>query len=156
KTIHNWADRGKIRSWRTEGRHLRFRRLDVVDFLRQYEFALPDGLRESRPRVVAIDGDAGGLEATQRALGRRFGVIGCDQVVARRVAMAGLEPDVAILGEVAPLGAAAIATRLREVPETRHVRVVTLGASPAAGLPWAPRGEAAKLRHLMERLTGLE
>jgi len=35
KTIHNWADRGEIRHFRTPGRHLRFRRVDVLDFLRK-------------------------------------------------------------------------------------------------------------------------
>src|SRR5207237_3914063 len=38
KTIHNWADRGEIRHFRTPGRHLRFRRVDVLDFLRKYGY----------------------------------------------------------------------------------------------------------------------
>ena len=33
KTIHNWADRGKIEHFRTPGRHLRFHQSDVDAFL---------------------------------------------------------------------------------------------------------------------------
>jgi excisionase family DNA binding protein len=36
KTVHHWADRGKVAHHRTEGRHLRFRRNDVVRFPRAH------------------------------------------------------------------------------------------------------------------------
>jgi excisionase family DNA binding protein len=164
KTIHNWADRGKIRGWRTTGRHLRFRRLDVVDFLRAYGFPIPDAMRESRPRIVAVDADPEGLGWMRRALARRFEVSGFEHVVDALVALAGADPDVALLGDVAPLDARAVATRLREVEATRHVRIVTLAAggggaggrvaeSPA---PSVARGDTAKLREVMERVTGLD
>ena len=42
KTIHNWADKGEIRHFRTPGRHLRFRRLDVIDFLRKFGYPIPE------------------------------------------------------------------------------------------------------------------
>jgi excisionase family DNA binding protein len=53
KTIHNWADKGEIRHFRTPGRHLRFRRLDVLDFLRKYGYPIPDVLRMGKPKVAA-------------------------------------------------------------------------------------------------------
>ena len=74
KTVHNWANRGKIQGVRTEGRHLRFRHLDIVAFLRAYSFGLPEALRQARPRVVVVDSDARTLDALQRALARRFEV----------------------------------------------------------------------------------
>ncbi len=103
KTIHNWADRGKIRGWRTRGRHLRFRRLDVVDFLRAYGFPIPDALREGRPRVVAVDADRDGLGWVRRALTRRFEVTAFEHVVDGLVALAEADPDVALLGDVSPM-----------------------------------------------------
>src|SRR5882757_8137614 len=45
KTIHNWADKGEVRHFRTPGRHLRFRRADVIEFLRKYGYPVPDSLR---------------------------------------------------------------------------------------------------------------
>ena len=162
KTIHNWADRGKIRGWRTSGRHLRFRRLDVVDFLRAYEFAIPGALRESRPRVVAVDADRDGLGWMRRVLTRRFEVTAFEHVVDGLVALTQTDPDVALLGDVSPLDAQAVATRLRGVEATHHVRVVTLGP-PVSGLSTTTasgsvvaRGDTAKLREVMERVTGID
>lgn len=51
KTVHHWADRGKIAHFRTEGRHLRFRRNDVIRFLRAHEYPLPAALTRVRPTV---------------------------------------------------------------------------------------------------------
>jgi excisionase family DNA binding protein len=162
KTIHNWADRGKIRGWRTSGRHLRFRRLDVVDFLRAYGFVIPDVLRESRPRVVAVDADRDGLGWMRRVLTRRFDVTAFEHVVDGLVALVETDPDVALLGDVSPLEAQAVATRLRGVAATHHVRVVTLGP-PVSGLAATTangsvvaRGDTASLRQVMERVTGLD
>jgi excisionase family DNA binding protein len=154
KTIHNWADRGKIRGWRTSGRHLRFRRLDVVDFLRAYGFPIPAALRESRPRVFAVDADRDGLGWMRRALARRFEITAFEHVVDGLVALADADPDVALLGDVSPMDAKAVAARLREVEATHHVRVVTLGT---AGTPdVVARGDTAKLREVMQRVTGLD
>ena len=72
KTIHNWADKGEIRHFRTPGRHLRFRRLDVLDFLRKYGYPIPEVLRMGKPKVVAVDSDPNVLAALRRALSRRF------------------------------------------------------------------------------------
>ena len=60
KTIHNWADRGQIPHFRTPGRHLRFRRPHVLDFLRKYGCPIPEELESERPRVaLLVDGLAG-------------------------------------------------------------------------------------------------
>src|SRR5437016_13880731 len=72
KTIHNWADKGEIPHFRTPGRHLRFRRLDVLDFLRKYGYAIPEALRQNKPRVVIVDADSTASSTLKRALGRRF------------------------------------------------------------------------------------
>jgi excisionase family DNA binding protein len=154
KTIHNWADRGKIRGWRTTGRHLRFRRLDVVDFLRAYGFPIPAAIREIRPRVVAVDANRDGLVWMRRALARRFEIRGFEHVVDGLVALAEADPDVALLGDVGPMDAQAVAARLREVEATRHVRIVTLGPAGAPGT--VARGDTATLREVLERVTGLD
>lgn len=52
KTIHHWADRGRITHHRTEGRHLRFRRNDVVRFLRAHAYPIPEELAAVRPQVA--------------------------------------------------------------------------------------------------------
>src|SRR5690242_21092939 len=72
KTIHNWADKGEIRHFRTPGRHLRFHRGDVVEFLRKYGYPVPAILRAGKPKIVIVDDDPHVLASIRRALGRRF------------------------------------------------------------------------------------
>lgn len=68
KTIHNWVNRGEIKFFRTPGRHLRFRRQDILDFLVKYGYPVPDGFGPARPRVVIIDSDEGNLRGLKRSL----------------------------------------------------------------------------------------
>jgi excisionase family DNA binding protein len=68
KTIHNWVNRGEIRFFRTPGRHLRFRRQDIMDFLIKYGYPVPDGFAPNRPLVVIIDSDEGKLRGLKRSL----------------------------------------------------------------------------------------
>jgi excisionase family DNA binding protein len=140
KTIHNWANKGKIPGTRTTGRHLRFRPLDVVDFLRAYEFGLPDALRSIRLRVLVIDADLEALAAARRVLGRRFDLTAAAHVVDGLLAAASYLPDVLVAGDVSPLDAVTLARRLAALPATRHVRVV-------------PRGDVARLRDTLEHMT---
>jgi excisionase family DNA binding protein len=140
KTIHNWVNKGKIPCWRTEGRHLRFRPLDVIDFLRAYEIGLPDSLRHARLLAVLVDSDVQALAAARRALSRRFDVVVCAHVVDALLAVGTLLPDVLVAGDVSPLDVVTIAARLRHVESTRHVRVL-------------PLGDPQRLRETLEGLT---
>jgi hypothetical protein len=156
KTIHNWANRGKIPCWRTPGRHLRFRRLDIVDFLRAYGFGLPEVLLEARPDVVVIDENPEVLAWTRRALSRRFDLVTFDSVVEGLLVLAASDPEVLVLGDVSPLEAGAIVARLGASEATKHVRVVTLGVQAKGAAAWASTNDVAGLRGAMERVTGVE
>ena len=78
KTVHHWADRGKVPHFRTDGRHLRFRRNDVVRFLRAHGYPLPDALVRARPTVALalgaslLEGASLSLEDLAKRLGSRF------------------------------------------------------------------------------------
>jgi excisionase family DNA binding protein len=156
KTIHNWANRGKIPCCRTPGRHLRFRRLDVVDFLRAYRFAFPEALRQGRPRVAMIEGDPIALAAMQRVLARRFDVAAFDQVIDGLVELAATDPDVLVLGDVSPLELGAITARLCVSEAMRHVRIVTVGGHAPGAAAWAPPGDFTTLRETLETLAGVD
>src|SRR5438094_443805 len=97
KTIHNWADRGEVRHFRTPGRHLRFRRSDVVEFLRKYGYPVPESLRAGKPKIVVIDDDPHVLAAIRRALGRRFDVSTFQDAFDALVAIGRLEPDAIVV-----------------------------------------------------------
>ena len=127
KTIHNWVNKGKIPFRRTTGRHLRFRPLDVVDFLRAYEIGLPDALRNVRLHAVVVHADVETLAAVCRPLSRRYDIALCSHVVDALLAVASNLPDVLVVGDVSPLDIRTIAARLHENEATSHVRVVPLG-----------------------------
>src|ERR1041384_8080653 len=97
KTIHNWADRGEIRHFRTPGRHLRFRRVDVLDFLRKYGYPVPEALKLGRPRVLVVDEDAAMLEGVERALSTRYDVQTFSEPVDALIAIGSETPDVVVL-----------------------------------------------------------
>jgi len=156
KTIHNWANRGKIACWRTPGRHLRFRRIDVIDFLRDYGFLIPESLRQARPRILAVEADAQGLGAMERALSKRFEVLAHEHVVNALIVLAAADADVLVLGDVSPLDAGAVAAGVRASETTRHLRIVTVGNEASGAAAWLPRGEVGALREALERVTGLE
>jgi excisionase family DNA binding protein len=80
KTVHHWAERGKIAHFRTEGRHLRFHRNDVVRFLRTHRFPLPEALVRARPKIAVALGTCSfeavglSLEEFGKRLGSRFSI----------------------------------------------------------------------------------
>ena len=100
KTIHNWADRGEIRHFRTPGRHLRFRRVDVLDFLRKYGYPVPDVLNQGRPVIHVIDDDRASLEAIMAALGTGFDVQGIVEPVDALIAIGRKQPAGIVLDRV--------------------------------------------------------
>jgi excisionase family DNA binding protein len=125
KTIHNWADRAEIRHFRTPGRHLRFRRVDVVDFLRKYGYPIPEVLRQGRTRVHVIDDDVSTLDALTRALGQRFEMRTFAELVDALIAVGSDTPDVIVL-DVGSSRIEGLATiqRLRALEGTQQVRIV--------------------------------
>lgn len=72
KTIHNWVNRGEIKSFRTPGRHLRFRRQDVLDFLTRFGYPVPEGFSPARKRIVVLDQQESVSKPLKRALSRDF------------------------------------------------------------------------------------
>jgi len=54
KTIHNWANKGKLPHFRTPGRHLRFHPAAVLDFLTAQGFAVPSSvIAAAQPSTAA-------------------------------------------------------------------------------------------------------
>jgi excisionase family DNA binding protein len=165
KTIHNWADKGEIRHFRTPGRHLRFRRLDVLDFLRKYGYPIPDELRAGKPKVVAIDDDPNVLAGIRRALSRRFDVTTFQDPFDALVAIGNLQPDAMVIDvEMPGLDGVRCLERLKVIDATSHIRCVVYSsqtdqkraATDAGAAEFVLKGDTAGLREVLERLTGLE
>src|SRR4051794_29614892 len=164
KTIHNWADKGEIRHFRTPGRHLRFRRLDVLDFLRKYGYPIPELLRVGKPKVVAVDNDPNVLASVRRTLGRRFDVTTFQDPFDALVAVGTLQPDAMVLDlDMTGLDGLRCIERLKAIDSTSHIRTVVYSeltdkkraALEAGASEFVPKGDVAVLRESLERVTGL-
>ena len=163
KTIHNWAGKQKIIHHRTPGRHLRFRRLDVVDFLHAYDYPVPASLVVARPRVCIVDSDAHALAAARRVLARKFEVVSFADPMEALVWLATLEADVVVLDDLPWLQAAACIQRLRGIELTRHLRFVVFSARAerrdaamrAGASAFVSKDEPPRLREALERVCGL-
>ena len=66
KTIHNWVHQGHLYARRTEGRHLRFERVEVVRFLRRFGHEVPALLGRAVPRVLMSDTGASPRDRGER------------------------------------------------------------------------------------------
>ncbi len=165
KTIHNWADRGEVRHFRTPGRHLRFRRVDVLDFLRKYGYPVPEVLRQGKPNVHVVDEDPAQLDAVKKALAQRFEVTGFGDPVDALIAIGSEAPEVVVLdvGGTKIDGLSCI-TRLKAAEATRHVRVVVYSAREdkkpkaleAGASAFVQRPDLAKLTETIDALMGGE
>lgn len=97
KTIHNWVNRGEIKSFRTPGRHLRFRRQDILDFLTRFGYPIPEGFSPSRKRVVLCDASDAARRTLKRALSRDFEVEAFADHVDALLAVGKQKPDLLVL-----------------------------------------------------------
>ncbi len=159
KTVHHWADRGKIAHHRTEGRHLRFRRNDVVRFLRAHGYPLPATLTRARPvaaiaLAVAPDGSPLTIDELAKRIAARFSTRRFASAVNALAHLATDQPDVLVLAAGDPtFSAAHAAMALKSDPTTSWIAVAVLGgdydaalAARSAGADVAlPAVEAARL-----------
>jgi len=125
KTIHNWADRGQIPHFRTPGRHLRFRRPHVLDFLRKYGYPIPHELHAERPRVALLVDGIHAKEKVLSSLRAAFDVVDYPEPLAGLVQMGEQPPDAVVLAaRIGDLSGAEIIGALKRGEHTRHVRAV--------------------------------
>lgn len=54
KTVHMWAEKGKIETFRTPGHHIRVTHSALVSFLTKYGYPLPEELRGDLTGVPAV------------------------------------------------------------------------------------------------------
>lgn len=164
KTIHNWADRGEIRHFRTPGRHLRFRRIDVLDFLRKYGYPIPESLAQGKPRMHVIDEDQQSLASITRALSGRFELTVFSDPVDALVDIGTKPPDLLVVDLAGTrLDALQCIARLKVIETTRHMRIVVYSANAdgkrraleAGASAFVSKPDVQKLGETLDSLMGL-
>lgn len=165
KTIHNWAEKGEIKHFRTPGRHLRFRRGDVVDFLRKWGYPMPTGLRGEKPRVVVLDEDASALSGIRRALAKEFDVLTFQEAVDALLSVGATPPDLFVVdvGSKTLDGVRCI-ERIRGAAASSSVRCVAWGAREeardaalrAGALGFVKKGDTLALRDTLAQAVAAD
>ena len=150
KTIHNWVDRGRIPHFRTPGRHLRFRAVDVAEFLRAWGYTVPRELARAMARTVLLVGSKEAFTAAQRALGDGV-TVRHDKLPIDALIHAGADPADAFVFDVRSLSAevevsSVIEAIHRGCPQAVMVAIADEGADLPAFVARVARGDAAGLR----------
>ena len=161
KTVHHWAERGKVPHFRTDGRHLRFRRNDVVRFLRAHGYPLPEALVRARPTVAlalastVLDGSALSLDELAKRLGSRFSVRRHASGVSAVAHLVAESPDVLVVGWSDPtIGFPSAITALKADPATSWIAIATVGTDGSQLDPDDPRPDIMLTPEDIARLPG--
>ncbi len=152
KTIHNWADSAKIPHHRTAGRHLRFRHVHVVAFLRRHGYPLHADVASASPSIflAAPAGEApldeASLKDAARKLSARFFVRRFATAVEAIAHLVAAEPDAIVLSAGDPTwsGVRAVGA-LRANVETAWPVVVVLTDGADAALAASMREAGADI-----------
>lgn len=173
KTIHNWADKGKIKHFRTPGRHLRFRRLDVLDFLRKWGYSVPAVVSQlnapgshGKSVIVLIEHDVTKHAAFVAALKDVFDIHTFVDVNVALIAMGEAPPD-ALVYDAFEAGNNAMTTIIKLVASTErlaHTRCVVYSdhiemqqkALDLGAYDLIKKGDVDALKDSLMRILGLE
>lgn len=130
KTIHHWANAGKIPHHRTLGRHLRFRHGPLVAFLQSHGYPLSESLTRARPSVFLALGAEGVGEAVAKKLAARFTVRAFSSGLSAVAHLVEGQPDALVLGMADPTWSTEHAlSALKGDPSTSWATLVVVGAA---------------------------
>lgn len=127
-TIIKWIKQNKLRAFATVGGHRRIRESDLVPFLNQYGFPVPDALSRARKRLLLVEDDIAVGQLLQRAIGKASDSVDIEWTkdgIEALLALGKRLPDLMVLDVVMPVvdGAKVLAT-LRADERTRNVKVI--------------------------------
>lgn len=127
-TVINWIKGGKLAAFRTPGGHRRVLERDMVAFLKEYDFPIPEGMELGKRRVLIVedDPDLGPmLLKSLKRLSDRIQTRLIDNGVEALVALGKEPPDLMILDvHMENVDGARVLATLRSDPATAGIRVV--------------------------------
>jgi excisionase family DNA binding protein len=152
KTIHNWVNRGEIKSFRTPGRHLRFRREDILEFLTRFGYPIPDGFSPSRKRIVLCEDNDNTRRSLKRSLARDFEVEAYGDHIDTLLAVGRQKPDLLVVNGAAGEEITLLVDRLSSTKDGTQILVYGDGvdgdeySSKYNNIELAPTGDTKEVR----------
>ncbi len=171
RAVLKWVAAGKLKAFRTPGKHSRVNTDDFLQFLKQYDMPVPKGLRQRdhvHQRILVVDDDRGIVHAVQRML-----MMESTYIV--EVAYDGFEagqkfsdfrPDFIILDINMPgMNGYDVCAKIRKDPKNNNIKIlaisgvydtkeiqkiIDLGADDYLQKPFSNQGLHDKIKALME------
>jgi excisionase family DNA binding protein len=161
KTIHNWVNRGEIKSFRTPGRHLRFRREDILDFLTRFGYPIPEGFSPAKQRIVLFDVNEGSMKSIKRLLSRDFEVEGFMDLLDATLAIGRELPDLVLVNGETGKGAEVmhLVERLASKKESCPVAIFNQNGNreeipQGAAVEFIPSSDTKEIRQRISVILG--
>ncbi|PIE05712.1 MAG: hypothetical protein CSA75_03335 [Sorangium cellulosum] len=151
KTIHNWVDRGCIPHFRTPGRHLRFRAIDIANFLRAWGYTIPRKFYSQIAHTVLVLGNREAAAMVSRAAGQSASVRTVEDLFETAIRV-GAEPTSAIVADIKVVRAnpSTFARIVSAVRTAYSVPMIVLGdpeeLTQSMDVLFVPMGDSKMLR----------
>jgi two-component system response regulator VicR len=137
RTAVQWINEGKLKFFRTLGKHIRINRKDFIEFLKQYGMPIPEELMmpsnpDRKKKILIVDDDPGMVDSILRFLiaGKTY-----DLETARDGFEAGqkfsdFKPDLLILDIKMPgMDGYQVCSRIRKSQENNNVKILFISGT---------------------------
>ncbi|MBI2460278.1 MAG: response regulator [Candidatus Rokubacteria bacterium] len=132
-TVKRWIREGRLRAFKTPGRHTRIELAEFQRFLKQYGMPAYPG-REPEPRVLIVDDEPDVVELLVDVLAgdpRGFKIETAMDGYEALIKVGAFKPSVLILDIVMPrLDGVEVCRRLKAGPDTRGIRILGITGYP--------------------------
>lgn len=155
KTIHNWVNRNEIKSFRTPGRHLRFRRQDVLEFLQRFGYPIPEGFAADQNRIVIMDTDEESGKSLKKTLAKEFEVALFSNHVDALLDIGQQKPNLVLVNADSDSGGLDVAERLATNEKSAAVAIFgdsLNGQSSTETIEYIPTSESKEIHRRIKSL----
>lgn len=136
-TVLKWVRDGKLRAFTTPGGHHRIERSDLIRFLEEYGFPIPEGLtRASLHRVLLVDDEVAVTDFLRRALTAdgeaKYDIIATQSGYEACILVGEKTPDLVVLDLKMPgIDGIEVCRRIRSNPASSTTRIIAVTGYPS-------------------------
>lgn len=159
KTIHNWVDRDQIKHFRTPGRHLRFKRSDIYDFLKKFDYPVPAELMPRKTAIFVLADEPSVSQAVSKQMGAAEAVKVFDDVLELMMNVGETAPEALVIdAEALDVELSRVHRVLVGSQKTRGCKVIVIFDDSRPVAPsdrtlahaWVPRNSVRELRSALD------
>lgn len=131
RAVLKWVESGKLKAYRTPGKHSRVSQEDFVRFLKEYNMPIPVQMQpaETRKRILIVDDDRGIVHSLQRTLkmSGNYAIETAYNGFEAGQKFAAFKPDFIILDVRMPgLDGYEVCANIRSDPNNKHIKILIL------------------------------